>query len=166
MATKEKQNDSVGIDEEIRNLINTSMDFPEANPFQLPDKREFAELPSKTEAPDQKETEKLDVDLKYARDNIYELIEYGMAAVQDLSHLSRELMHPRTYEVLADLIAKLTKNNLELIELTKSKIEATKKSNPENLPANDQPPVVNNIDQAVFVGSSHELLKILKQQKP
>lgn len=153
-----------GVDAEVRDLFSgeDGSFAEEENPFMLPAVREAKLPPVKTEDESTTEDAKLDKDTEYARNNIYELIEHGMAAVQDLSHIAREHMHPRTYEVLANLIASLTKNNVQLIELTKTKKE-TKKSNTTGEEQSGAGPTVNNIDKAVFVGSSHDLLKILKQ---
>lgn len=167
---KKKQHDSVGVSDELQDLLTDGVDTPdgegeEENPFMLPEARKHAEPPCKTESKDVTESEKVEKDSEYARNNLYEIIETGMAAVQDLAILAREQMHPRTYEVLANLIKTTTENNLSLIELANSK-KAAKKPDNNTPPEGTLPgPTTNNIEKAIFVGSSSELLKVLKQQQ-
>lgn len=160
MAKKNSQHEAAGIDSEIKDLFSVEDSDVDDNPFALPAVRNHAQPPVKTELRDTADDEKIDKDVEYARNNIYELIEHGMAAVQDLSHIAREQMHPRAYEVLANLISGLTKNNLDLIELAKIK-KIAKKKDPD-VPENSLGPV-NNIDKAIFLGSSHDLLQYLKK---
>ncbi len=177
MAKKQrKQHESVGVSDEVMDLLTDGVDTPDdiepENPFVLPDARKHKELPVKTETEETTDEEKIARDTEYARNNIYELIEHGMAAIQDIAHLAREQMHPRTYEVLSKLMKEVTENNISLIELANQKKTALAKGNNKQLGDNTPPDPSdpkqitnnNNIDKAIFVGSSADLLKLLKDQ--
>lgn len=158
---KETQHSSVGVDSEVQDLFSPDIEDDEPS-FLLPERRKSELPPIKTEKENAAEEEKIDKDAEYARNNLYELIEHGMAAIQDLSHLSREQMHPRTYEVFSKLMKEVTDNNLALIELANKKKAAKKKE--EKSSGQDQPQV-NNIDKAIFVGTTSDLLKALNKTK-
>lgn len=153
MTKKEKQHEAAGVDAEIQNLFSPEEGELEKEPeFLLPEKRKSAPLPIEIENKDVTEEEKLSRDAEYARNNIYELTETGMAAVQDLSHLAREQMHPRVFEILSKLLKDVTDNNIALLEL------ANKKKSAKG--SGQKPPEqVNNIDKAIFVGTTSDLLK-------
>lgn len=159
---KREQHESTGVDAEVQDLFSDDDEnLPE--PFVLPEARKHADPPVKTEEPNTADEEKVNKDAEYARNNLYELIEHGMAAIQDLSTLSREQMHPRTYEVLSKLMKDVAANNVALIELANQKKEAKKK---EGQPSNNgNQPQVNNIDKAIFVGTTSELLKEMNKAK-
>lgn len=159
MPKKNNKHETVGVDSEIQDLFSPADEAEEENPFLLPEKRENAKLPTEVESKDLVEDKKIDRDAEYARNNLWELIEHGMAAIQDMSHLSREQMHPRTYEVLSKLMKDVASNNLALLELANQKKAAKKK---EEGSAGPQP-VTNNIDKAIFVGTTSELLKAMNK---
>ena len=46
----------------------------------------------------------IETDYKYARDNLYNLVERGQDAIDGILDLSRETEHPRAYEVAGQLI--------------------------------------------------------------
>ena len=94
-----------------------------------------------------KEKQDIDNDYKYSRENYYNLIERGQDAVQGILDIAKESQHPRAYEV-AETVDKL--------EDLQGKIKRLK----------DVPDRVNtNIKQALFVGSSTELHKLLKNKR-
>lgn len=142
-------------DQELIDLFAGEESESDENLFRLPEPRKKIDPPAVRGEENADADITVDIDAEYARNNLYELIEQGMAAVQDLSHLSREQMHPRTYEVLSDLISTTTKNNLSLIELA----EARKKAKIKEV---EKPPIGGtNIDKAIFVGTSFDVLKML-----
>lgn len=158
---KREQHESTGVDAEVQELFSDNDEnLPE--PFVLPESREHKPLPVDTEEENTADDEKVNRDAEYARNNLYELIEHGMAAIQDLSILSREQMHPRTYEVLSKLMKDVASNNVSLIELANQKKEAKKK---EGQHGQGSTPQVNNIDKAIFVGTTSDLLKEMNKTK-
>ncbi len=161
---KKEQHSAVGVDSEIQDLFapvdGGAVEGDEEPTFMLPEIRKSVEPPNKTEPEGTPEDKKIDKDAEYARSNLYELIEHGMAAVQDLSHLSREQMHPRTYEVFSKLMKEVADNNLSLLELANKKKDAKKgiKSTGGETP-NGQV----NIDKAIFVGTTSDLIKAMNK---
>jgi hypothetical protein len=96
-------------------------------------------------------------DAEFARCNIRSLIEKGNVAMDQLLHVAKESEHPRAYEVAAGLIKNLSELNKDLLEIQKRR----KDLNPQEAAS-----VKNvNVDKAVFVGSTAELVKLLKTSK-
>lgn len=99
----------------------------------------------------------VDDDAEFARCNIRSLIEKGNVAMDQLLHVAKESEHPRAYEVAAGLIKNLSELNKDLLEIQKRR----KDLNPQEAAS-----VKNvNVDKAVFVGSTAELVKLLKTSK-
>jgi hypothetical protein len=95
-------------------------------------------------------------DADFARCNIRTLIEKGNQAMDNLLHVAKESEHPRAYEVAAGLIKNLADLNKDLLEIQKRRKDLTGENNPaKNI----------NVDKAVFVGSTTELVKFLKNNK-
>jgi len=93
-------------------------------------------------------------DYDYARGNLYSLVEKGQEAINGMLELAQESEMPRAYEVLGQLIKTTTETTEKLMALHK-----IKKDIEEDIPKG--PTTVNN---ALFVGSTTELAKLLKQQ--
>lgn len=98
----------------------------------------------------------VDTDTEFARKNIKDLIEKGNAAVDKILQVADHSEHPRAYEVAAGLIKSMADLNKDLLELQKRKREL-------QLPGKDTPSKDVNIDKAVFVGSTAELMKLIKK---
>ena len=95
-----------------------------------------------------------DSDFQYARENLYNLIERGQDGLDELLEIAKASQHPRAFEVVGQLVDKLTTTNKELLNLHKSKKDIkTEKGGPTS--------VNNNL----FVGSTAELQKFLKKEK-
>jgi hypothetical protein len=99
---------------------------------------------------------KVDDDADFARENIRTLIEKGNLAVDGILHVAKESEHPRAYEVAANLIKNLSDLNKDLMEIQKRKKDLA----PQSQRSGDI-----NVDKAVFVGSTTELVKFLKNNK-
>ena len=99
----------------------------------------------------------IDDDAEFARQNIRELIQKGNDAVEGILHVAKESEHPRAYEVAANLIKNLSDLNKDLMEIQKRKKDLAPQEykNFGNI----------NVDKAVFVGSTTELVKFLKNNK-
>jgi hypothetical protein len=96
--------------------------------------------------------EDIDADYKYQRENFYRLVEQGSTAIEGILELAREGEHPRAYEVAGQLI----KNVAEVTEKLGDLQEKMKKL--KEVP--DHGP--KNVTNALFVGSTAELQKMLK----
>ena len=84
------------------------------------------------------------------------LIDTGSKAMTDLASVANQSESPRAYEVLATMMKNLSEMNKDLLALQKAKRELT----PQSEAAKGV-----NIDKAVFVGSTTELLKMIKSNK-
>jgi hypothetical protein len=93
-------------------------------------------------------------DYEYTRANLYSLIEKGQEAINGIMELAAESDQPRAYEVAGQLIKSVGDVTDKLIDLQKKlkDVEEDVVKTPNN--------VTNN---AVFVGSTSELSKLLKQ---
>jgi hypothetical protein len=92
-------------------------------------------------------------DYDYTRENLYNLVENGNAALSDLVELARQSEHPRTYEVLSGLIKTIGDTTDKLSVLHEKQIKL-------NLDDTDNINITNN---TLFVGSSTDLLDMLKK---
>lgn len=96
-------------------------------------------------------------DAEFARQNIRDLIVKGNDAASHIVEIAKQSEHPRAFEVAAGMLKNLSDMNKDLLEIQKRKQDLQPKitNNTQNL----------NIDKAVFVGSTAELLKQLKENK-
>ena len=103
-----------------------------------------------------KKIQKTDVekDYEYARGNLYSLMEKSQEALNGILELAQESEMPRAYEVAGQLI-KSTGEIADKILLVHKILKDVEEDKPKG------PTTVNN---ALFVGSTAELAKLLKQQ--
>ena len=101
-----------------------------------------------------KEKEDVDNDYKYSRENYYNLIERGQDAIQGILDIAQESQHPRAYEVAGNLIKQVA-DTVDKLQDLQGKLKNLKEV-PNKTTA--------NIKQALFVGSSAELYKMLKNK--
>ena len=94
-------------------------------------------------------------DTDFARKNIRELIQKGGFAVDELLQVAKHSESPRAYEVAANLIKNLSDLNKDLLEVQKRKKDLVVEKSSNGV----------NVDKAVFVGSTAELMKLLKTNK-
>jgi hypothetical protein len=98
-------------------------------------------------------TNEVNKDYEYTRGNLYSLIEKGQEALDGALELAQESDSPRAYEVTGQLIKSVSDATDKLIDLQKKMKELGEdKTGPTH--------VTNN---ALFVGSTSELQKMLKQ---
>ena len=101
------------------------------------------------------ELDDVDADYKYQRDNFYNLIEKGQNAIEGILNVAKESDHPRGYEVAGNLIKQVAEVTEKLGDL-QEKMKKLKEV-PNSAP--------KNVTNALFVGSTAELQKILKEKK-
>ena len=99
--------------------------------------------------------EDVDADYKYQRENFYNLVERGQDAIEGILEIAKESEHPRTYEVAGNLIKQVAEVTEKLGEL-QEKMKRLKEV-PNTAP--------KNVTNALFVGSTAELQKMLKGKK-
>ena len=103
----------------------------------------------------QENNEDIENDYKYQRENFYNLVERGTDAIDGILEIARESEHPRTYEVAGNLIKQVAEVTEKLGEL-QEKMKRLKEV-PNNAP--------KNVTNALYVGSTAELQKMLKGKK-
>lgn len=92
----------------------------------------------------------LENDYKYARENLYNVIERGTDALNGIVDLAQQSQHPRSFEVVADLVRTLAGANKDLLAIQKQ----VKDLQPENAPKGN---VTNNL----FVGTTKDITDLL-----
>ena len=105
--------------------------------------------------PRPQENDDIENDYKYQRENFYHLVERGTDAIDGILEIARESEHPRTYEVAGNLIKQVAEVTEKLGEL-QEKMKRLKEV-PSNAP--------KNVTNALYVGSTAELQKLLKGKK-
>ena len=98
----------------------------------------------------------IDKDYTYARENLYDVIERGTEALDYLLEVAKASEHPRAFEVVGSLTKTLVDANKDLLSIQKT-VKDLKQS--DNKDSNTSP---QNVTNALFVGSTAELQKMLK----
>lgn len=98
--------------------------------------------------------EQVDKDYEYTRTNLYNVIERGTEALEEMLEVAKQSQQPRAFEVVSTLVKTVSDANKDLLEL-KNKQKAIKgeKAKPKN------------VTNALFVGSTADLQKMLKDMK-
>ena len=99
-------------------------------------------------------TENIETDYKYARENLYDLVERGQDAIDGILELSKETEHPRAYEVAGQLIKTVSETSEKLIDIQKKLKDLEKEDSS-----------VKTQHNHLYVGSTSELQKFLKKNK-
>ena len=90
-------------------------------------------------------------DYQYARENLKNIIDSAQQSIDDLSSIASTSEAPRAYEVLSGLMKTIVDANKDLLELQK-KVKQLK----------DDSEKPSNVTNALFVGSTAELQKLIK----
>ena len=133
--------------------------MPKSTDQKLDELLEITEtLPAKKETkviiPRPKDSEDVSAYYKYSRENFYNLVERGQDAIDGILELAKESEHPRTYEVAGQLIKNVGEVTEKLLDL-QDKMKKLKEV-PNNAP--------KNVTNALYVGSTAELQKMLKKK--
>ena len=99
----------------------------------------------------------IEKDYEYTRGNLYSIIEKGQEAINGILELAQDSEMPRAYEVAGQLIKSVSDATDKLMDLQK-KVKDVNEDSPSKGPS-----TVNN---ALFVGSTAELAKLLKNGAP
>ena len=100
------------------------------------------------------ETDDVTKDYEYTRGNLYSLIEKGQEALNGIMELAAESDSPRAYEVAGQILKSVGDNTDKLLDLQKKL---------KQLEEDSGKPSGNVTNNAVFVGSTTELQKLLKK---
>ena len=103
-------------------------------------------------------SEDKDTDYEYTRATLYELIEKGREGIEEMIEVCKQSEHPRAYEVLATLIKDTAATSDKLMDLHR-KIQTLD----QMLLPKDPQPQLGNTTNNLFVGSTTELQRMLKE---
>ena len=102
--------------------------------------------------------ENKDNDFQYARENLYDIIEKGRDAMEELLEIAKSEESPRAFEVFGQLLKNMTDTQQTLMELHQ------KKQILENDGDRQEVTRAQNVTNALFVGSTADLLKLVKRE--
>ena len=97
-------------------------------------------------------------DFQYARENLYHIIERGRDAMDELLEIAKAEESPRAFEVFGQLLKNMTDSQEKLMELHQ------KKQKLKNDGERQEVTKAQNVTNALFVGSTAELLKLVKKE--
>ena len=142
------------IDDKLNEALNIAAQVADAENDQIISTTQTFQTEENTELviPQDKDP---DSDFEIGRENLYKLLDKGNDAIDGILALAKEGEHPRAYEVAGQLIktvADVSKDLLELQEKLK-KIKDVPDKGPKS------------VTNALFVGSTTELQKLLKNKK-
>ena len=138
------------IDDKLNEVLNIADEVLEKKVEKNP--LEIVNEPPKPVAP---QNDDVDTDFETGRGELYKLLEKGNQAIDGILSLAKEGEHPRAYEVAGQLIkgqSEIAQNLLDLQDKLK-KIKDIKGDVPKN------------VTNALFVGSTTELQKMIKKNK-
>ena len=136
----------------LEDNVNETLGIEKKNEVSITDFEQPAIVPKKI---DEKKSD-IDNDYVHSRDNYYNLIDKGNQAIEGILDIAKEGQHPRAYEVAGQLIGQVAQVTDKLQDLQK-KLKDLK----------ELPKTANtNIKNALFVGSTHELQKMLRKETP
>ena len=125
------------IDKQLDDILDISQDIKKKS-------TEVVKVPERTEH--------AETDYRYARENLYNLVERGQDAIDGILDLSKETESPRAYEVAGQLIKTVSDTAEKLIDIQK-KLKDLEKEND-----------VKTQHNHLYVGSTSELQKFLKKK--
>ena len=132
--------------EELNDAFNVSADVVPEEPAEV-----GITKPEKHDSTD------IERDYDYTRGNLYSIIEKGQEAIDGILELAQESEMPRAYEVAGQLIKSVSDATDKLMDLQKKLKDVEEETQQKG------PSTVNN---ALFVGSTAELQKLLKNGLP
>ena len=133
------------IDDKLNEVLGIAEDVTYENEVKTEPKKDLI-------VPEEKDPE---IDFETGRKNLYNLIDKGNEAIDGILNLAKEGEHPRAYEVAGQLIKTVSEVSQNLLDL-QDKLKKVKEV-PNTGP--------KNVTNALFVGSTTELQKMLKDKK-
>ena len=107
----------------------------------------------KKEKPDRLTKDDITRDYEYTRGNLYSIIEKGQEAIDGILELAQDSEMPRAYEVAGQLIKSGSDATDKLMDLQKKLKDVEEESSRRP----------TNVTNALFVGSTAELSKLIKK---
>ena len=135
------------LEDKVNEILGVDTPTTKQKEFSPPVERKEGELKLAVE-------KDINTDYDYSRESYYSLIEKGQEAIQGILDIAKEGQHPRAYEVAGQLIGQVGQTVDKLQDLQK-KLKDLK----------ELPKTANaNIKNALFVGSTAELQKMLNKK--
>ena len=97
----------------------------------------------------------VDADYQYARENLYNVIERGSDALNTLVEIANQSESPRAFEIVSTLIKTLSDANKDLLEV-QTKVKKLKEETATG---------PKNVTNALFIGNTSELQKLIRDRK-
>lgn len=135
----------------MKNMTNNFSEIFDIEPIKE-EKPEQEVLPVVVE---DKSTSDTETDFEFARQNMKTLISQGNSAVEHIISVAKATDHPRAFEVVATLMNTVAGMNKDLMAIRKVKQDVTGEKKSQQI----------NVDKAVFVGSTADLIKQIKENK-
>lgn len=135
----------------MKNMTNNFSEIFDIEPIKE-EKPEQEVLPAVVE---DKSTSDTETDFEFARQNMKTLISQGNSAVEHIISVAKATDHPRAFEVVATLMNTVAGMNKDLMAIRKVKQDVTGEKKSQQI----------NVDKAVFVGSTADLIKQIKENK-
>ena len=151
--SEDKLNDIFDLPKQIKQEFNNEIVPELVSPKPVINETESEKLQNELEPITDKED--VDNDYENARKNFYSLINKGNTAIDGILNLAKESEHPRSYEVSVQIINVVGDTTQELLKLQKNLKELKK--------VDDKAP--RNVTNALFVGSTSELQKLINGKK-
>jgi hypothetical protein len=140
------------VDKVVENRIEKHLDLVEHN------KNYYTEAKTMVLPATIVDGEEKDTDFRYARENMYHIIERGRDAMEELLEIAKAEESPRAFEVFGQLLKNMTDTQEKLMELHQ------KKQKLENDGERQEVTKAQNVTNALFVGSTADLLKLVKRE--
>jgi len=123
----------------------------DVTPVEVPEKQSLVPVRNNSEELDLKQD--LTDAYEQSKSNLQDIIEQGKDAMKEILQIAKAGQHPRAFEVYGTLLKNMVEANDRLLKMQKEmrEMDGKKKDNGDT-----------KIDKAIFVGSTAELSKILK----
>ena len=99
-----------------------------------------------------------DTDFQYARENMYDIIEKGRDAMEELLEIAKAEESPRAFEVFGQLLKNMSDSQEKLMELHQKRQKLESDGDRQEVAR------AQNVTNALFVGSTADLLKLVKKE--
>ena len=130
--------------EQIFDVMTTATDVVVKNEYQM-------KPITQEEGPDLKQD--LNDSYQQTRENLQQLIDHGKDAMDEMLQIAKAGQHPRAFEVYGKLLDSVVSANKELLSVQKQM---------RTMDGVQREVTNTNIDKAVFVGTTDELAKMIK----
>ena len=138
----------------IETRIEKSLDLVENNPSEVVEVLNTNEITQPTVINGGEK----DTDFQYARENMYDIIEKGRDAMEELLEIAKAEESPRAFEVFGQLLKNMSDSQEKLMELHQKKQKLESDGDRQEVAR------AQNVTNALFVGSTADLLKLVKKE--